>query len=205
MKIIAPLLTILAGITILVITSASSSQAAAAAKREVTSNSCPTMDQNCINFDSVNVLYHINGNLGISGNITGSYTGLVFVDGDLNISADYYYGTSSTGPVAPLIGTVFVIKGNINISPSVTRIDAVLISQGKIYTAGTNCAPSSVTTSPLVINGSLISLSQDNKIQFCRTLTDNTQAAEKINHQVKYLVILKDLISDTLQKWSEIP
>lgn len=154
-------------------------------------------------------IYHITGNLTISGNNAGTRTGVVFVSDNLNITGNYFYGSSSvTGPVAPTIGTVFVVKSNVNIHKDVTRIDAVIISEGIICTAydGTSC-PANVSASQLTINGSLISINQTDavSIKFHRSLADNTQPAEKINHQVKYLVILKDLYSDTLQKWSEVP
>lgn len=134
-----------------------------------------------------------------------NYTGttkpsLVFVEGNLSISNNITYGDANSG-------IVFVVKGNVNIDPNVTRIDAVIISSGIIYTAGANCLKSNThTTGPLTINGSLISLNTLNSssIIFCRTLTDNSQPAEKINHQVKYLVILRNILSDTYQKWSEI-
>lgn len=153
-----------------------------------------------------NHVYNVTGSLNISGNNSGNETGVVFVSGNLNFTTNYTYGT-------PLTGTVFVVNGNINIDPAVTRIDAVLISSGTIYTAGAGCslAINPGTNSQLVINGSLISLSEDNKIEFCRKLgetgtkKDSTDPAELINHQVKYLVILRDLISETYQKWSEIP
>ncbi len=150
-------------------------------------------------------IYDINGNLTISGNLSATSTksGVVFVEGSLNITENYTYGRGSTG-------TVFVVKGNVIIASSVTQIDAVIISSGKIFTAGNNCSlalniASNTTNLQLVINGSLISLDQNNKIEFCRTLSDNSLPAEKIIQQPKYLVILRDLMSDTYQKWSEIP
>lgn len=143
------------------------------------------------------------GNLTISGNIPGNQTGVVFVDGNLNIGPipgnQLTYGDAS--------GLVFLVKGNVNISQSITRIDAVIISEGTICTAfdGIVCPGSNVTLSQLVINGSLISLSEAAPIKFRRALANNIQAAEKINHQVKYLVILRNLMSDTFQRWSETP
>lgn len=155
-------------------------------------------------------IYNITGNLNISNNPAGSQTGVVFVDGNLNFTSNYIYGTNLTG-------TIFVVQGDINIDTAVTIIDAVLISEGTIYTAGSNCNTNSAVANQLVINGSLISLKQppDTEpnavyIKFCRkleetgALKDSTDPAEKINHQVKYLVILRDLLSDTYQKWSEI-
>lgn len=142
------------------------------------------------------------GNLDITGPIKGSYPVVVFVEGNLNIGSipdnKLIYGDSNSG-------LVFVVGGNVNIHKDVTQIDAVIISAGIICTAydGSACPTENLTLSKLTINGSLISLSAP--IQFKRSLIDNSQPAEVINHQVKYLVILRDLMSDTLQKWSEIP
>lgn len=136
---------------------------------------------------------------------TGTGAAIVFVDGNLTINSNITNTTSS-------MGLVIIVGGNVMIDKSVTRIDAVIIAQGYIYTAtdytlGRNtCINSSITASQLAVNGSLISLNQDvsSAIVFCRTLADNSQAAELINQQAKYLVLLRDLYSDTLQKWSEI-
>ena len=172
-------------------------------------------------------IYLIEGNLTVSGNNSGTQSGVVFVDGNLTFTGNYCYGAtgattgagdncSSASSPSGTIGAVFIVRGDLNIAPSVTRIDAVLISEGIIYTAGAGCslpAPATPgTNSQLVINGSLISLKQPpitdpnaSYIRFCRKLSNNTLAAEIINHQPKYVVILRHLLSDTLQRWSEIP
>lgn len=168
-------------------------------------------------------IYHITGNLTINSNITPlDKSGVIFVDsdasgngGDLSINTNLTNANNKTG-------LVFVVKGDVRIDRSVTRIDAVIIAQGTIYTATNNlaatpiftCATSTVdklndditSISPLTINGSLISLDENYPPQFCRTLgaANDTSAAEKINQQPKYLVILRHIYSDTLQKWSEI-
>lgn len=150
----------------------------------------------------------LNGNLTLSGNpsttTTPSPTLVVFVDGNLNINENYTYGSPTTG-------TVFIVKGDVNIAPSpaVLTINAVIISAGTIFTSGAGCLlpppATSGTDSQLTVTGSLISLTDTKPPKFCRKLADNTQPAEKINHQVKYVVILRNLMSDTLQRWSEIP
>lgn len=154
---------------------------------------------------STDHIYAIGGSLTISNNIAGNQTGLIFVDKDLNINPSnnkLTHGTKDSG-------LVFVVGGNVNIDQSVTQLDAVIIAQGTIYTAGLNCATSNVSANQLIINGSLISLNEASNetspIKFCRTLSDNKNPAELINHQVKYLVILKDIFSETSQEWSEIP
>lgn len=148
-------------------------------------------------------IYAISGKLDISNNISGNQTGVIFVDGNLTINPSnnkLTHGSATSG-------LVFVVKEDVYIDTSVTQVDAVIIAEGTIYTAaspGHSCATSAVTASTLTINGSLISLNPDKPIKFCRKLSDNSQPAEVINHQVKYLVILRDLLSDTYQKWSEI-
>lgn len=183
-------------------------QIAGVFKHEVTAQQ-PYRTQADIPFnDAGDAVYHVNGNLNISGNNSGTHTGIVFVEGNLDISGNYCYGAAnclSATPPAANIGTVFIVQGNVNIDPSVTRIDAIIIASGTIYTAGASCAKSSVITNPLTIYGSLISVVQSTHPHFCRTLAINNQPAEKINHQVKYLVILRQILSDTFQRWSEIP
>lgn len=152
---------------------------------------------------STDKLYHITtdgvtpGDLTISSNITVDKTGIIFVDGNLNINTNLTHTSNSAG-------LVFVVKGNVNIASTVTRIDAVIISTGSIYTAGAGCTTNSVTAGALTIYGSLISLDANDKIKLCRTLANNNAAAEIVKQQPKYLVILRDLYAEILQKWSEI-
>ncbi len=154
------------------------------------------------------------GNLNISSNISGNQTGVVFVERDLNITSQISDGTPNG---TANWGLVFVVKGNVNISQDVTRIDAIIISEGIICTAynasSSNCLDGTTVTPQLIINGSLISIDQIDQcpptgsncpIKFRRNLNNNSIPAEKINHQVKYLVILRNLFSDTFQRWSEI-
>lgn len=156
--------------------------------------------------DNTDHIYYMKGNLNIRNNISGNQSGVIFVEKDLTIGPipgnKLIYGTASSG-------LVFVVRGNVNILKDITQIDGVIISEGIICTAyeGTACLNGTTITPQLVINGSLVSLNPTaaTPIQFRRNLADNTQPAELINHQVKYLVILRDLLSDTLQKWSEIP
>lgn len=148
------------------------------------------------NLDSLDAIYFKNGDLLINTINPNTSTAVIFVQNNLDIAGNITYGTPNTG-------LVFIVKGNIIIRPSVTTVNAVLISEGIIYTAGASCT--NPTSAPqLTINGSLISLIPNNPIKFCRTLIDNTQAAEVINHQVKYLVILRNLIFDNPIKWAEV-
>ncbi len=160
-----------------------------------------------------------------TGNPPTSATGpgVVFVDGNLNITKDYTYGEDSPNDS---YGTVFVVKGDVVIETLVREVNAVIISEGIIYTAsdpgtGGHCDTSTVATSrQLIINGSLISIKDEaNKdplnenpvtveIKFCRVLVPNTNnalASEKINLQPKYLSILRNIFATSIQKWAEIP
>ncbi len=159
-------------------------------------------------------LYFINGYLTRrSGTIipqdANQRVGVVFVEKDLSIQGNIGYPG----------GLVFIVKGNVNINQSVTQVDAVIISEGIICTAydGSTCPSTNVTASPLVINGSLISLREPptadpnaSYIKFKRILdpsaanNNRNTPAEQINYQPKYLVILRNLMSDTIQRWSEI-
>jgi len=134
---------------------------------------------------------------------------VVFVDNDISINHNIV--ANSNPVVANQSGLVLVAKGNIKIDQSVTRIDAILISQGIIYTAsqnGSNCTPNSVAAQQLVINGSLISINPNLNTQaiiFCRTLPVNFQTpAELIVQQHKYIVILRDIFSQNLRVFQEI-
>ncbi len=150
-------------------------------------------------------LYYINSDLTVNSNASGNGVIIIFVDGDLTISTPTlsYADSDSTS------GLVFIVKGDINIAPTVTQINAVLISEGDIctgYSSGT-CPSSYQLGSALTINGSLISINPDtstNHIKFVRTLSDNSVgAAESVNAQPKYLVILKEILATDLTIVSE--
>jgi|SRR3989338_5340787 len=149
-------------------------------------------------------LIYVNGSVTITGN--GFLNAkpvipiIIFTNNDLTINNNIDFAHNSSNG-----GLVFVVGGNVNIHKDVTQIDAVIIAQGNIYTAGSGCSHSSpVSSQPLTVNGSLITLADDKTVKFCRKLDNNSEPAEKIIHQPKYLVILRNLMSDTLQKWSEI-
>jgi hypothetical protein len=148
-------------------------------------------------------IYLVPSDLTISNNIGGggTQTGVIFVQGDLNINTDI---KDSSNPAL-----VFIVQKNVLINPNVTQIDAMIIAEGKIYTAAISGTPACVTgaSGALTINGSLISLNQvDNKaIFFCRDFTDDTLPAEKILAEPKYFIALKDMFSENRQMWSEIP
>lgn len=122
---------------------------------------------------------------------------VVFVKGNLNINSNITHASSNSSG-----GLVFIVKGDINIAPSVGDIHAVLISEGKIYTGGAGCTRNS-QNGQLRIYGSLISLnrtivSPNTAIVFCRKFNFNNEAAEKITYQSKYPIILSKYFSKPL-------
>lgn len=146
-------------------------------------------------------LIHVTGYLSMNGNINGSRTAVVFVDGNLYFSTpmtQFTYGNTNSG-------IVFVVQGDVNISPSVTRIDAVIITYGQFCSSwnGSGCT---VANSPLTVNGSIIALNATKPPIFLRTNNSNdpNNPAELIVYQPKYLIILKDVFAKTLQIWSEL-
>lgn len=145
-------------------------------------------------------LYWFTSDLDINAAPSGNGTEVIFVDGNLNINKAISYPAVEPG------GLVFVVKGDINIDPNVIRVDAVLISFGEICTSwdGSFCSRSDKA---LTINGSLISLAPEDPlnpdithIHLLRSLASNTQPAEVINAQPKYLKLLTigDLMDEDL-------
>lgn len=128
--------------------------------------------------------------------------GIIFVDGDLTINKNLVSDTNTTG-------LVFVVKGNTYIKSTVSQVNAFIISYGKFcdyYTGGPTCdsAPEG-SNSPLTINGSVISLSENDKPKFNRKMVDNrNNQAETINFKPKYLVILKSIFGRDTNYWAEI-
>jgi hypothetical protein len=147
-------------------------------------------------------IYRSNQSLTISSNYSGAGTAVVFINGSLDINTNLTTAGSRSNAL------VLIVKDNVTINPSVTLINAVIISSGTIYTGTTGC--NNLTqriedANPLVIYGALISLDPQKPIRFCRSLTNNTNPAETINSQVKYLVLLRNILSSTAEKWAEIP
>lgn len=159
-------------------------------------------------------IYHATGDINISDRPIGTGVVVIFVDGNLNITTERIdYPTDN-----PNGGLVFVVKGKVNISANTTQINAIIIAEGGIPsrdyysictsfdTASSTCPTAFIPNSQqLVINGSLISLHPDYPIRFRRQLIANSlRPAEKIIYQPKYLVLLKDLFSETLKVWKEV-
>lgn len=138
-----------------------------------------------------------NGPFAIPGS---NQTVVVFADNHVYIDTDLNYGGDT-------YGLVIVAKGDIYIQPSVRTINAILVNEGNVYT--TNDGTSYTTLVPnsqqLVINGSLINLSQGaGRIFFNRSLTDNNLPAEVVNYQPKFLILLRGLMTQSYTIQREI-
>lgn len=144
-------------------------------------------------------IYHSANDLSLSS-VSGSGIALVFVDGNLEITSNILYGKADLAS-----GLVFIVKGDVYIRDTVTEVNAVIISEGRIYTAAPLNSPCVDQPTPtLTINGSLISINAGAPIAFCRKKLDNRTPAEIVNNEPKYLILLKNILSSPVQQWSEI-
>lgn len=133
-------------------------------------------------------------------NLTVNDTIVAFIDGNLTISNNITYGSNTAG-------LVLVVRGDINIGPNVTQMDAVIISDGTICTYfNGSCPVASVqlpTSSRLVVNGSLVSLNRSSPIRLARSLNNNNIPAEQVIFQARYLATLQNLFSENIIIFSE--
>ena len=143
-----------------------------------------------------------NGDLTIGGGISGNPVRLLFIDGNLLINQNI---TSGNGNAQ---GLVFIVQGDINIAPTVTNIDAVLIVYGNFcsgFSAGS--CPSPIEAPKLTIRGSVMYLNPDTSTspKFVRTRDSvvNNEPAEDLIYDPKYLVILNNIMTRTLSVWTE--
>ena len=170
-----------------------------------TTNSATTIGP--FNFTtSINTNY--TGNLTVNGDLTAgsSVLAVIFVEGNLTINNNITYADNDYSS-----GLVLVVNGNVDINPAVNQINAFIIANGDVYTAGSGCTKSNVlTASPLVIKGSLtslkaVALSAPPPIKFCRKLADNkTTPAEQVIFDPKFLVIFKNSFGQAISQTTEI-
>lgn len=160
-------------------------------------------DINLDNSSQKDHLYWVQGNLTISGNMNGNALGIIFVDGNLNIQANVLQPPPKTG-------LVFIVKGDINISETVTTIEAVLVNYKDLcsaYNFSTNSCPNSIEASKLTIQGSVLFLNPDTstypKFVRARNSTSNSEPAEELIYEPKYLAILRNVMSRNLTVWTE--
>lgn len=176
-------------------------------KQEITGNATVTD----LNAQSSASLLHVAGNLDIdNSNLFPTKIApapvVIFVDGNLNINKNISYGSTSD-----LQGLAFVVKGNINVDPTVTSINAMMITFDQFCSAvnaSGSCNATVTSNNQLTINGSVISLATDSARQpkFVRNLAsgNDTTPAEKVVYQPKYMVLFKDIFSRDLLIWNEL-
>ena len=162
-------------------------------------NSQPHLSQNTAYLYTIDQTDTDTGNLTVDQNfkVPKGATVVVFVDGDLTINDNIGDEKDS--------GVIFVVQKEVRVTPSVTSVNAFIITHGGFcssYASG-SCISS---VGKLTINGSVISFSSDplKQPQFKRTNGLNVDPSEEIIYQPKYLVLLKNTFAKTLQIWSEI-
>lgn len=144
--------------------------------------------------------YWYDGNLTLTADTDYSGRRTIYVAGDVTIDGNIQYTNSARTDINKIPSLVIIAKGNININPSIDRIDGIYVAQpkdtgtgknndtatGRIYTcktsdsAATSAFASTCGDKKLKVNGALVA--QD--IRFLRTkgtLKDVTvtQATEK--------------------------
>ncbi len=153
-------------------------------------------------------IYNIQGNLDIdTNNMMVNKSGIIFVDGNLNINQNMP-NTSATA------GVVFVVAGNVNVKEAVTDVNAYIITFGRFCSgwlgaADVNCAGDLPPDNEpqLIFKGSVISLSEDpaKSPKFVRNNADPRGIpAELFQYQPKYLIIVRSIFSADRIIWSEI-
>lgn len=164
-----------------------------------------------------NTVYSVHGNTTIGSGMTlqPSSTVVIFIDGNLNINADIKQQVNNNKAV----GIVFVVNGVVNVASSVVQIDAAILAYGDAAPAtgysictslesGGNCPQSAAAVVPntqkLIVNGLLASLDPAEPIRFRRNLQNNTEAAEQVLYDPRYLVLLKDVFSQAKKIESEV-
>lgn len=140
--------------------------------------------------------WYFNGNLEITNSVipsgfsTSVYNQVVFVNGDLKISADVTISGSST--------LLFIVKGKVEVSKTVNNIHAGIFADGDLFTAyNINDGESAGT---LFLKG----IYSIHKYTSQRTLqgTDNSDtASEDFTYEPKYLVQLKNFFGNYKVTW----
>ncbi len=129
------------------------------------SNGCPagSIMKAGDNSNNNNTTTELTANTGAT--ITGRAT--LWIEGNLIIKSNIQYSEAPVGNFTNLPNLAIFVEGNIIIDPSVTRIDAMLISSGKIDTCSESADESAnKCNNQLLINGSVSSI--DNRVYLSR-------------------------------------
>ncbi len=121
---------------------------------------------------------------------------VVFINGSMDINKNINIGTAS--------GIVFVVKNDVNIDEDVENVDGVFIVGGQFTTSGdtsSSCPNTSSTDEHLVIHGAVY---VGGKACFNRNLANNTNPAETIIYEPKYLWLFREILGTTRNIFKEI-
>lgn len=121
---------------------------------------------------------------------TATFDTIIFVDGNLRITADLDISNSST--------MLFVVKGKVEVAKTVELIDAAILANGTFYTAY-NAGPTE-STDTLVLRG----LYSAQKFELQRTLqgTNNeTIPSEDFIYEPKYIIHMKRFMNNSSVTW----
>ncbi len=154
--------------------------------------------------------YNIAGTANIDGGTIGNNsTRVIKASGEVNINRNIEYNTASMTSMNEVPKVVIYSSSNIHIACGVSRVDAILIAEGTVYscdsytTTGGNINSPARSNSQLVINGVVIA----NKVEFARTYGNaagqySGTPAEVINYDTSSLIWSRSMAgaaeSDTL-------
>ncbi|MBI2036122.1 hypothetical protein HYT17_00590 [Candidatus Microgenomates bacterium] len=118
------------------------------------------------------------------GSLSNQKKVIIIDNGDLVIDINFTPANASTA---------FIVKNKINISPSVSQVNAILLSWGGIDTA--------VSSTRLTVNGMLLSYGH---ITLGRTSSDPNSPAETVNYEPRLLLDLIDILGKGAHFWQEV-
>jgi hypothetical protein len=145
----------------------------------------------------LNGIYYNSTNLSLSGLLFVSGPSVIFVDGNLSITGNLTFASPGG------YGVVFIVKGNITVSSTVTQINGFYIANGT-FSSGTGGAKSD---QQLLVNGAVIAHGGTNlqrDLGAGAGKNDDTPA-EYIIFQPRYVVDFADLLGAPTYSWKEVP
>ncbi|MBR3386451.1 hypothetical protein IKG68_02700 [Candidatus Saccharibacteria bacterium] len=154
--------------------------------------------------------YDIRGTANVNGGAIGNNsTRVIKASGEVNIDRDIEYNTDSMTSMNDVPKVVIYSASNIHIACGVSRVDAILIAEGTVYSCGSYAADNTAVNNydrsinQLVINGVVIA----NKVEFARTYgnaagEESGTPAEVINYDTSAVLWERSMAgaaeSDTL-------
>jgi hypothetical protein len=139
-----------------------------------------------------------NGNVTLSGNAhyDNGGTAVVFITGDLEVNGNVTVGSDSA--------LVFIVKKNIIISPTVTKLDGIYFAEKEFHTG--TAGPGLDQTRTIAGNG-MWYVSASGRFFLERSPDSVTcigTPAEKVIFEPKYLLRLMDLMGEFKYTWEEV-